>query len=108
MRLFFHDWRSLGEGYYNDALPSCWLKTGSSGSLTDQELGFGTGPVLPARLFSVPKPLLLTRIADHFDSGNLHVSVLGITPVHTCILGHFLGVFLHIVNPRIGNNAGCS
>src|SRR2546428_10510782 len=82
--------------------------TGSSVSLTDQELGFGTGPVLPARLFSVPKPLLLTRIADHFDSGNLHVSVLGITLLHTCILGHFLGVLLHIVKLRMGDNAGCS
>src|SRR5437588_12743753 len=88
--------------------PILLVKTGSSGSLTDQELGFGTGPVLPARLFSVPKPLLLTRIADHFDSGNLHVSVLGITLLHTCILGHFLGVFLHIVKLRMGDNAGCS
>src|SRR5438067_13231164 len=64
--------------------------------------------MLPARLFSVPKTLLLARIADHFDRGNLHVSVLGITLLHTCILGHFLGVFLHIVKLHMGDNAGCS
>jgi len=49
----------------------------------------------------------LARITEHLDFCNLHVAVLGITLLHTRVLGHFFGVFLQIVHLRMRDNPGC-
>ena len=40
--------------------------------------------------------LLLTRIADHFYVGDLHVTVLGIALLHATVLSSIFCVFLHV------------